>query len=165
MKTETTTQQQIGLTEILIGIGIATLVSGVLDATAAVAVFNFALGRMSIIQILQWIASGAFGQEAFNMGFIGAAYGVLFHFIIAFAFSAGLFLFYKKLPVIRDYPIFAGLAYGGYIWIFMNFFILPQTQLQASAFEPGVALTGFIWHMLFVGLPITLFAKKTYETK
>jgi hypothetical protein len=151
--------------KIIKSIGLATLVSGTLDAIAAVVVFNFALGRMSIIQILQWIASGVFGQEAFNMGLAGASYGVLFHFIIAFAFSAGLFLFYKKFAVIRDYPIFSGLAYGGYIWIFMNFIILPRTQLPVSTFEPGVAFVGFVWHMLFVGIPITFIAKKTFDFK
>lgn len=151
--------------QLLKGLTLATLASGTLDAAAGIVVFDFALGRMSIVQILQWIASGVFGAESFNMGLGSAAYGMFFHFVIAFGFSAGLFAFYKKFPVIRDYPVFSGLAYGGYIWIAMNFIVLPLSQTPVSPFEPGVALTGYIWHMLFTGLPISMIARRTFEQK
>ena len=75
--------------------------------------------------MLQLIASGVYGVEAFSMGLIGALYGVIFHYIIALGCSVVIYALYKKLPVLRDYPVFSGLAYGGYVWVFMNFFVLP----------------------------------------
>ncbi len=143
------------------GVLLATLVVGTLDALAGIAVFDLALGRMGIVQILQWIASGVFGKEAFEMGLTGAALGTLFHYVIAFGFSLGLFSVYRRFPVIRDYPVSSGLAYGGYIWVFMNFVLLPHSNTVLGPFEPGVALTSFIWHMLLVGVPATVIAKKT----
>ena len=46
-------------------IGFATLVSGTLDAIAAVVVFVFVLGKTSIMGVLQLIASGVYGQVEF----------------------------------------------------------------------------------------------------
>lgn len=97
------------------------------------------------------------------MGLLGALYGTVLHYIVAFGFSMGLFVFYKQFKVLKDYPIFSGLAYGGYIWIAMNFLVLPHSNTVMGEFEPGVALVGFIWHMFLVGLPIVLIARKTYE--
>lgn len=145
------------------GVFLATLVSGTLDAIAGIVVYDFALGRMSIIQILQWIASGVFGARAFEMGLAGAIYGTIFHYLVAFGFSLGLFIFYERLKVLKDYPVFSGLAFGGYVWVGMNFLVLPLSNTVVGGFEPGVALIGFVWHMLLVGLPITLIAKKSFN--
>lgn len=152
---------EVDWTAIAKGILIATAISGTLDAIAGVVVFDFVLGQMGIVQVLQWIASGVFGKDAFTMGLGGAAWGVVFHYLIAFGFSAGLFGVYRRLPVLRDYPVFSGLAYGGYIWVAMNFIVLPLSNTVIATFSPGVALTGFVWHMLLVGLPINLVVKRT----
>lgn len=144
-------------------IGLATLASGTLDALAAIIVFVFALGQANVIQVLQTIASGIYGAEAFQMGLTGAFYGVVLHYIIAFGASVVIYAAYRFFPVFRDYPITSGLAYGGYVWVFMNFFVLPMTNVVQGPFSPGVALTGFIWHMFLVGLPIVLITKKGFE--
>jgi hypothetical protein len=141
------------------GVGLATLVSGTLDATAGIVVYFLILGRMNIIQILQWIASGVFGKEAFDMGLMGAFYGVVFHYLIAVAFSLFAFVIYKKMAVFSDYPVFSGLSYGAAVWLVMNLIVLPNSNTVMGSFEPGVALTGVIWHMLLVGAPIVLIAK------
>lgn len=145
-------------------IGLATLVSGTLDALAAIIVFVFVLGQANVIQVLQTIASGVYGAEAFQMGLIGAFYGFVLHYIIAFGCSVVVYATYRLFPVFRDYPIASGLAYGGYVWVFMNFFVLPMTNVVQGPFSPGVALTGFIWHMFLVGLPIVLITRKGIES-
>ena len=139
---------------------LATIVAGTLDAVAGIVVFDFVQKQMGIIQILQWIASGAFGKEAFEMGLPGALYGVVFHYIIAFFASLAVFTAKSKLSVISDNPVAAGLAYGGWIWVFMNFIVLPNSNAVLAPFSAGIALTGYIWHMVLVGLPITYFANK-----
>jgi hypothetical protein len=139
---------------------LATAVAGTLDALAGILVYDVVLGQMGIVQILQWIASGAFGKQAFEMGLLGAFYGVVFHYIIAFFASLTVFAVKSKITAIQDYPVITGLAYGGWVWIFMNFIVLPNSNTVLAPFSVGVALTGYIWHMLFVGLPITLYASK-----
>jgi len=139
---------------------LATAVAGTLDAIAGIVVYDLALGQMGIVQILQWIASGAFGKQAFEMGLLGAFYGLVFHYIVAFFASLAVFAVKSKIPAIKDYPIITGLAYGGWVWIFMNFIVLPNSNTVLAPFSAGVALTGYIWHMLFVGLPITIYASK-----
>lgn len=141
-------------------LGLAGLVSGTLDAAAGVVVYDFALGKMSIIQILQWIASGAFGKEAFEMGIIGALYGTIFHYIIAFGASAVYFLSLPYLEVGKKFPIFSGLAFGGWVWIFMNFLVLPNSRTVLGEFSPSISLVGFAWHMALVGVPIAWYGKK-----
>lgn len=159
------TKSEVDFMHLSKGVGLATFWSGTLDAIAGVVVYDFALGRMSIIQVLQWIGSGVYGKESFNMGLAGAFYGMIFHYLIAFGFSVGLFLVYKKFLVLKNHFVFSGLAYGGAIWIVMNFIALPASNTAQGAFEPGVSLTGFIWHMIFVGLPIAYFTRKTFEQK
>jgi hypothetical protein len=139
---------------------LATLIAGTLDAIAGIVVYDLALGQMGIVQILQWIASGAFGKQAFEMGLLGAFYGVVFHYIVAFFASLAVFAVKSKIKAIEDYPVITGLAYGGWVWVCMNFIVLPNSNTVLAPFSVGVALTGYIWHMLFVGLPITFFASK-----
>ena len=139
----------------------ATLVAGTLDALAGIVFFDFSLGKMSIVQILQWIASGVFGQNAFAMGALGAFYGLVFHYVVAFGFSVGLFSVFEKVRVLKQYPVFSGLAYGGAIWLVMNLIVLPLSNTVIAPFDPFVALVGIIWHMVLVGLPIVHFANQS----
>jgi uncharacterized membrane protein YagU involved in acid resistance len=143
---------------------LSTLLSGALDASAGVVVYDLVLGRMSIVQILQWIGSGVFGPRAFSMGLRGAAWGVVFHFIIAFGFSAGLFALYRTVAVLRSHPVTSGLIYGAIIWAVMNFVVIPNSHTVTRPFELGVALTALVWHMTLVGLPIVLVARRTLRS-
>ncbi len=139
---------------------LATVVAGTLDAIAGIVVYDLVLKQMGIVQILQWIASGVFGKQAFEMGLFGALYGVIFHYIISFFASLAVFIAKSKITVFKDHPIFSGLAYGGWVWVFMSFIVLPNSNTVLAPFSTGVALAGYIWHMVLVGLPITLYAGK-----
>ncbi len=143
------------------GLLLSTLLSGALDAAAGVVVYDLVLGRMSILQILQWIGSGVFGQKAFSMGLAGAAWGVVFHFTIALGFSAGLFAIYRRIAVLRSHPVASGLIYGSIIWVVMNFLVIPHSHTVTMPFDLGVALTALVWHMALVGLPIVLLARRS----
>ena len=139
---------------------LAGLISGTLDALAGVVVFGFILGDMSIIQILQWIGSGVYGKAAFEMGLLGALYGTIFHYVIAFGAAAVYFFALPRMAVGKEFPIFSGLAFGGWVWVFMNLIVLPLSNTVQGPFSPLAALVGFLWHMVLVGVPIALYAKK-----
>lgn len=136
------------------------LVAGVLDALDGVVAFYLAFG-MNPIQVLQFIASGALGNASFEGGLGTAFLGMLFHFGIAFV-AAGVFaLAATRVPAVKKHWLASGLAYGAWVWFFMNFVVLPQTQVAAAAPSVGLLLNGVIGHALLVGLPIAYFARVT----
>ena len=63
------------------------LIAGILDAADGVVAYYFAAG-FNPIQVLQSIASGFYGADAFQKGISGALVGLLAHFFIAFAVAA-----------------------------------------------------------------------------
>ena len=149
---------------LLKSIGAAGLTAGVLDAAAGVVVFDFALHRMTIVQVLQWIASGALGPKAFDGGLTTAFIGNLLHFVIAYGWTVGYYAVYRSIGLLGRKPILSGLLYGALIWAAMNLIVLPYfSRVPPAPFEAGVAAVGLAWHMALVGLPIALFAKSHFD--
>ena len=133
------------------------LVAGTLDAVDSVIAFG--TQGLSTIQVLQYIASGALGRSAFQGGLVTAALGAAFHFSIAWV-AAGVFVFATwRLEILKTHAVPAGLLYGAAVYFFMNYLVLPLSAVGASPFHLGLFLNGVIGHALFVGLPISLFAR------
>ena len=139
-------------------IGYGGLVSGVLDALDGIVAFGI-LGK-NPIQVLQYIASGALGKQAFEGGLITAAAGAGFHFVISFAAAAAYVFGSKRLGFLTKQWIPCGLAYGVWVWAFMNFGVLPLSAVVGPPLTLPLILNGVIGHALFVGLPISYFAKR-----
>jgi hypothetical protein len=135
------------------------LVAGVLDATDGVIFYG--LQGLNPIQVLQYIASGALGQSAFQGGLATAALGAGFHFLIAFVAATTYVLVAGKVPVLKSQAIPLGLLFGVTVFAFMNYGVLPFSKVAPSAFTWAWFLNGAFGHALFVGLPISLFARRT----
>ncbi len=135
------------------------LIAGVLDASDGVVAYYLAYG-MNPIQVLQFIASGALGQDAFSGGLATAGAGAFFHFLIAFVAAAVFVGASAKIGVLRSRWVLAGLAYGAWVWFFMNIIVLPFTQVAPSPASLPMLLNGVIGHAVFVGLPISFFAAR-----
>jgi hypothetical protein len=136
---------------------IGGVVSGVLDATDGVIAFG--IQGLNPIQVLQYIASGALGESAFNGGLLTAAAGAGFHFFIAFVAAAVFAIAASKMRVLRTQWLIAGLAYGVWVWAFMNLGVLPLSAVKPSPFSLPMFLNGIIGHALFVGIPIAYFSR------
>ena len=149
--------------QLLRAVGYGTLVSGVLDATDGVIAFGL-LG-MNPIQVLQYIASGAFGPAAFEGGLVTAAAGAVFHFLIALVAAAVYVTGATRLTVLRRQWIAAGLLYGMWVWGFMAFGVLPLTRVTAITPTVPLLLNGVIGHAIFVGLPIAYFARRVGNSR
>lgn len=134
------------------------LIAGLLDATDGVIAYAFK--GLNPVQVLQFIASGAIGKEAFNGGLPTALVGLVFHFFIAFVVSFLYAFVGERVPKMLQQPIPIGLAYGAAINLVMTYLILPLTAVGPTAFELPFFLNGLIGHALFVGLPIALAARK-----
>ncbi len=133
------------------------VVSGVLDAIDGVVAFG--IQGLNPIQVLQYIASGALGESAFHGGLVTAAAGAGFHFLIAFVATAVFALAAARVEALRRNWIVAGLAYGVWVWAFMNLGVLPLSAVKPGPFSIAMTLNGVIGHALFVGLPIAWFSR------
>ncbi|MBY0459320.1 MAG: hypothetical protein K2V38_18480 [Gemmataceae bacterium] len=159
-----TGRQRPALSPLLRAVAYGGLVSGVLDATNGVIAFG--LYGMNPIQVLQFIASGAFGPAALEggqltaFGLLMAAAGAGFHFVIAFVAAAVFAVAAQSLPVLRRNWVVAGLLYGAWVWVFMNLIVLPFTAVVPGPSGVGLLLNGVIGHALFVGLPIAYFSRR-----
>ena len=134
------------------------LVAGVLDAVDGVIAFG--TQGLNPIQVLQYIASGALGKSAFQGGPATAALGAAFHFTIAWVAAAVFVLASRRLQVLKTHAVPVGLLYGVAVYFFMNYLVLPLSAVAAGRFQFGLLLNGVIGHALFVGLPISLFARR-----
>jgi uncharacterized membrane protein YagU involved in acid resistance len=133
-------------------------VAGILDAVDGVIAFG--TQGLNPVQVLQYIASGALGQSAFHGGVATAALGAAFHFSIAWVAAAVFVLATRRLEILKTHAVTAGLVYGAAVYFFMNYLVLPLSAVAAGTFHLGLFLNGVIGHTLFVGLPISLFARR-----
>jgi uncharacterized membrane protein YagU involved in acid resistance len=134
------------------------LVAGILDAVDGVIAYG--TQGLNPIQVLQYIASGALGQSAFQGGLATDALGAAFHFSIAWVAAAVFVLASRRLEILKTHAVPAGLLYGAAVYFFMNYLVLPLSAVAPSTFHLGLFLNGVIGHALFVGLPISLFAQR-----
>lgn len=135
-----------------------TLVAGLLDATDGVVAYG--LMGLNPVQVLQFIASGAFGAASFQGGLATAGAGLVFHFFIAAVVAALYVAASAWIPVLKTRASILGLLYGALVYLVMTYLVLPQTAVAPAAFSLALFLNGVIGHALFVGLPIALFARR-----
>lgn len=143
---------------------ITALIAASLDIIAAF-VNAFIVGGRDPIFVLQFIASGIWGKQAFSGGLDMAFYGLLFHFVIASAWTVLFFIGYSKFYVFVRSWIVAGLLYGVVVWAVMNLVILPMTNVPKIALDPTRTLIGIAILMFCLGIPISFMAYSYYGRK
>lgn len=137
----------------------AGLIAGTMDILSAIII----LAGGNAVGTLKFIASGAFGPAALTGGNGMAAWGLLFHYLIALSWTTAYFLLYPKLPFMRWNKWLNAVIYGAIIWSGMNLLILPMTQIARRGFTlPGV-LKNMVILMVCIGLPVALLADRFYR--
>lgn len=134
------------------------MLAGTLDALAAIIVFN-----VSPEKLFQFIASAAFGSDAFSGGLFTVLWGAFFHYFIAFSWTILFFFIY---PVVYRYIKNRGVTvflYGILIWLVMNRIVIPLTFLSQPPFDLNQALVGSAILIFAVSLPIVLFTHRYYR--
>jgi hypothetical protein len=144
---------------------IAGLVAGTMDMVGALTVYAVLLHKASGMLILQRIASAAIGPAALRGGWATAWCGLLFHYFIAYSFTAAYVLLYPYLPLLRKNRLASGLLYGLLVWLIMNRIVLPLTKIQMAPFQWGAALIGIAILMLCIGLPIAYITDAYYKKR
>jgi uncharacterized membrane protein YagU involved in acid resistance len=139
------------------------VLAGVLDITAA-CVSNYAQRRTPPARVLQSVASGLLGADAYNRGAGSAALGLALHFLIAFAWASLFFAASRRLKFLVRHPVAAGLLYGVVIYLVMYLVVLRVSAFpHAVTFTPFSVTLNLLIHTLLIGLPIALAVRRYSE--
>jgi hypothetical protein len=134
---------------------IGGLIAATLDIVYAFVFFGFR--GVSALTILQSIASGVLGADAYRGGVMAALLGLVLHFvimlIIAFLFLAAA----RRFAFLVHRPVIGGALFGVIVYGVMNFVVVPLSASPGEfRFDPVVVPAGVLVHMLFIGVPIAL---------
>jgi hypothetical protein len=131
---------------------------GVLDITAALAVYGFFGAKP--MRLLQGIASGLLGPRAFDGGLATALLGLVCHFVIAFGAAAVFFFASRSIGFLIEHAVVSGALYGVAVYFFMNLVVVPLSAAAKRPFSLRMMIIGVIIHIFCVGLPISLTVRR-----
>ena len=111
-------------------------------------------------RILQRVASGWLGDASVTGGVTTAALGFATHFFIATSMSVTYYLVARRWPALWERPVPYGAAYGLLLYGIMNYIVVPLSAAGPSSKDPLWVGMSIAVHMLLIGLPIALFARR-----
>jgi hypothetical protein len=139
-------------------IGMAGLLCGVMDITAALAVYG-AMGYRPQ-RLLQGITSVAIGPRAFSGGLATAALGLVFHFVTAFGAATVFYLVSRRVRFLLEQTLLCGAFYGVAVYFFMDRVVIPLFSHKPRPFDLESAVIGIVIHIFCVGLPIAFMVRQ-----
>ena len=117
-------------------------------------------GGVTPVQVFQSVASGLLGPESFRGGVKTALLGIVLHFFIATVVTAIFYLASRKLMVLVERPITFGLLYGVAVYAFMNFVVIPLSNVTRRPATVSGHIIGLLIIMFFIGLPVALVVRR-----
>ena len=139
---------------------ITALVVGTLDITYAI-VASYLRAGTGPQRLLQGVAFGWFGPASYTGGWGTASAGLGFHFFIAFTITAIFFAASARLRWLTARPFVSGPLYGIGVYVVMNYVVIPLSRIGLRPFPPmSIFISGILVHMLLIGTPIALGARR-----
>jgi hypothetical protein len=135
------------------------LIAGTLDITAA-CVYSWERGNVTPVRVFQFIASGVLGTEAFAGGAKPAILGLALHYLIATGAAAIFYFVSRKWLFLIEQPILSGLLYGIPVYAFMNFIVVPLSQVQQRPQPISARIINLVILMFCIGLPIAIIVRR-----
>jgi hypothetical protein len=139
------------------------LVAGVLDLLAAS--INAYLRGTSPVRVWQYVASGLLGPASYSRGYASVLLGIFCHFLIAFTAAAVFFFASLRFPILVRRAVVFGIVYGVVVYFFMSRVVVPLSAARTFPFSFQALLTGLAIHIVCVGLPIALLARRAWRLK
>lgn len=142
-----------------------------LGATATVALLDigyvwvlWVLIRQKITtqQLLQSIATGLLGRDAYQGGPPTALLGGVLHVIIACIWCSIFWLILSRAPRLRAFAsqpmglALVGLGYGMLVWWCMDLVVLPLSRARPVPVASWTFAINTVQHAIMIGLPIAL---------
>ena len=137
----------------------AGLIAGTLDLTGA-CVVSWLRAGVTPVRIFQSVASGLYGPASFTGGAKTAVLGVVLHFIIATTWAAVYYLASRRLSFLIDHTMIAGVIYGVFVWLFMNFVVLPLSAVTKRPIPLSSRIIGMLIIIFCIGLPIAFIVRR-----
>jgi uncharacterized membrane protein YagU involved in acid resistance len=148
---------------------LATIFAGLIVSVliGAGTTLNFiASGGENPIRLLQFVASGFYGDHAFakeSQTFM-AWIGLLFHTFVSWSWAFLYFILYDKITSLVKNWWLSGISFGLLIWLIMAFVIMPLSQAPRVPVElPGAVIDIFII-VVGAGLPIALLSNRYFKS-
>ena len=117
------------------------LIAGAFDMSYALIWFSGVKG-VPAIKVPQSIAGGLLGKATYDGGAATALLGICCHWFIALTWATVFVVVARRfLPVMLRKPIPFGIAYGAWIYFFMNWVVLP---LECHAHEAPLRAVGHV---------------------
>jgi hypothetical protein len=140
------------------------LLVGTLDILAAFANAYFSRG-IGPEHVLRFIASGVFGKQAFSGPGSMMLWGLLFHYIIAFACTIVFYVLYPRFIFFIRFPILSALLYSVLIWLLTNRVIMPLSNVPQSNGPLDLldALKSIAILFFMISLPLSLLMKRHFR--
>ncbi len=136
-------------------IAVTGFIAGSLDILAAIIVYAVIQEKTTAENILRYIASAVFGNKAFTGGTGMIFAGLLFHYLVAYIFTAIYVLLYPRISFLRKQKLLSGIAYGILVWFIMNVIVVPTAFSKPYSFTSFESLfTAMIILILMIGIPI-----------
>ena len=142
---------------------IGGLVAGTFDIVYACVFWAIKRG-VSPQRILQRVASGWLGEASMTGGLATATLGLATHFFIATSMSVTFYFVARRWPALWERPVPYGAAYGLLLYGIMNYVVVPLSAAGPSSNDPLWVGMSIAVHMLLIGLPIALFARRAMLT-
>ncbi|WP_152969626.1 hypothetical protein [Pedobacter sp. Hv1] len=132
----------------------AALIVGTLDILAAFLNFYIQTGKNPSI-VLKYIASAALGNTAAYDPTVVILLGLLFHFVIAFAFTILFSFICDKLWYWFKNGYVIAILYGILIWMVMNLLVVPNSLAPEIPFTWTKALLNCAILIVCIGFPLS----------
>jgi len=136
----------------------AAAIAGVLDILAAIA--TSWLKGVAPLRLLQAVASGLLGSDAYAGGPATGGLGLGLHFLIMLIFALFFFLAVAKWRLLQRRSTGAALLYSVAIYLLMQYVVLPLSAFPHPVAATVTAITiGLVTHLLCVGVPFAVVAR------
>ena len=139
-----------------------TCIAGILDLTAA-SIQAWISGQLTPDQLLAYIASGVWGEEAFQGGYEMLLFGLLIHFTIVFACVFCFFWVYPKWPFLQLSISINAFLIGIIAWTITTQMVIPLSRIPTQEFNLLNALLAIFILIVCIGFPIALGAQRFYR--
>jgi len=139
-------------------------IAGALDILFALT--NAAVNGMVPQRLLQVVASGLLGQDAYAGGWPTALLGLVAHFVLSFLWAALFVTAATQVPRLVAKPVLSGAIFGVLVFLVMRLVVLPLSAFPHPVnFKSLSAGLDLLSHMFFFGLPIALAAARAIRPR
>ncbi|TGD58592.1 DUF1440 domain-containing protein [Flavobacterium humi] len=139
-----------------------TLFVGTLDILAA-CLNAYLSAHVTPGKVLQYIASGIFGDTAFSGGASMMLFGLLFHFVIAFACTAVFYWLYPKIPFFKFSLTVNAILIAVVAWLVTTRLVIPMSRITPPPFDFVRASVSVFILIVCIGIPIAYQSKRFYQ--